>query len=780
MRAAHVYLLIVLCTLTALAETPWFDERPRQHYDPERRISIEFKNDDLVYVLKVLAKEMNRNIFVGPSVEGTVTLKIRELTVEEAIRRVLALSGKKYDYKIVKTTVIVATPDKLAEIPDDILDDDCVKECVVAPWTSPQPLPPRARAGFLGDLPIIGTLFRHPSVPAPANTEEYDPGEETGFQRVEDYPLSTFSADVDTASYSNVRRFLNLGQFPPPDAVRLEEMVNYFRYDYPQPKGTEPFSITTEVSDCPWAPKHKLLRIGVQGRTLPEESLPPRNLVFLIDVSGSMDDPYKLPLVTRSMRLLLNTLNERDRVAIVVYAGASGVVLGEPTPGDRREAILEALELLHAGGSTNGGQGLLLAYKLARQNFDPAAVNRVILATDGDFNVGITRREDLIRLIESQRESGVFLSVLGFGSGNLKDSQMEQLADKGNGNYSYIDSLSEARRVLVQEGQATLVTLAKDVKFQVEFNPLEVSDYRLIGYENRRLQNEDFSDDRKDAADLGPGHSVTVFYELVPEASDPGRHQLRYQGSRQPTPAARGGGLALVKLRYKLADQEVSHLTQVTVRNADRPFLESSPEHRFSASVVAFGLLLHESEYSGAANYEKVARWARSSVGHDADGHRRELVGLIELAAGLAARPGAVTATVNYRGGLIRQEFILNQAPASDVLHDLSRRYARVKFIDHPTMNGFYAVGSTEEVLQIKRELPSLDLPPGPPVKEVLRVKHSDAGEMRILLAALVPEVSYLSDDRLNLLMLEGQPRAVEAAKELLGELDRPLPDKVR
>ena len=359
---------------------------------------------------------------------------------------------------------------------------------------------------------------------APFNTEAYDKIDENRFHRVTDDPLSTFSIDVDTASYSNVRRFLNQGTLPPADAVRVEELINYFRFAYKDSQDGAPFSVTTEVAACPWNPRHRLALIGLQARRLTSERTPPRNLVFLLDVSGSMTSPDKLPLVKTAMRMLADTLNPADRVAIVVYAGATGVVLPS-TPGDRKPEIQKAIADLQPGGSTNGAAGIQLAYDIASQAFLKDGINRVILATDGDFNVGVTSQGELIRLIEEKREKGIFLSVLGVGTGNLKDSTMEKLADKGNGNYAYLDSLHEARRVLIAEAGATLVTVAKDVKIQVEFNPRAVGAYKLIGYENRILQHQDFNDDKKDAGEIGAGHTVTALYEIIPPGEPTGGHR---------------------------------------------------------------------------------------------------------------------------------------------------------------------------------------------------------------------------------------------------------------
>ena len=466
------------------------------------------------------------------------------------------------------------------------------------------------------------------------NTEAYDHVDENGVRRVANDPLSTFSIDVDTASYANVRRFLTQGTPPPAGAVRVEELINYFRFDYPHPSGDTPFSVTTELAECPWNPSHRLALIGIQGREIADKALGPRNLVFLIDVSGSMMSPDKLPLVRNSMRMLVNVLAPRDRVAIVVYAGASGLVLPS-TPGDQKEVIHHAIAQLEAGGSTNGAAGIRLAYQVARRNFIRGGVNRVVLATDGDFNVGVTSQDELVRLIEEERATGVFLSVLGVGTGNLKDSTMEKLADKGNGNYAYLDSLHEARKVLVREAGATLTTIAKDVKIQVEFNPKAVAAYRLIGYENRVLRNEDFNDDRKDAGEIGAGHSVTALYEIVPagaEVEAPSVDPLRYQQTRDPTRAAGTSELATVKVRYKAPDGDTSRLITAVVQA--RPGA-MSPNLGFASAVAEFGMLLTGSEHRGRASYESALTRARTFRGSDSEGYRAEFVRLLELASGL-------------------------------------------------------------------------------------------------------------------------------------------------
>jgi Ca-activated chloride channel family protein len=469
----------------------------------------------------------------------------------------------------------------------------------------------------------------------PWNTEEYGHKDENPFLAVSAHPLSTFSIDVDRAAYSNVRRFLLGGQAPPKDAVRIEELVNYFPYDYAGPTGDDPVAIHSELAPAPWKPQHQLLRIGLQARKIDLRGLPPSNLVFLLDVSGSMQDPNKLPLVKASITMLVNNLRHEDRVAIVVYAGSAGLVLPS-TPGDEKTKILAAIDALEAGGSTAGGAGIKRAYDEAVANFIRGGNNRVILATDGDFNVGISSDGELVRLIEDKRKSGVFLTVLGFGMGNLKDSKMEQLADHGNGNYAYIDNLLEAKKTLVHEMGGTLFTVAKDVKIQVEFNPARVRAYRLIGYENRLLAAEDFTDDTKDAGEMGAGHSVTALYEIVPTgvATDVTIRvpdSLRYQTVR--TPRSGGAELGFVKVRYKQPDGDRSRLLTLPVSGEQGR--TPSPEFRFQTAVAEFGLLLKGSAYRGVANFEEVIAAARGSLGADPDGYRAEFVKLAQAAQSL-------------------------------------------------------------------------------------------------------------------------------------------------
>ena len=481
-----------------------------------------------------------------------------------------------------------------------------------------------------------------PAEPQPGfNTEAYDRVYENPFLRVSRNPLSTFSIDVDTASYSNVRRFIEQGKMPPKDAVRIEELVNYFTYDYAPPEGAVPFAAHVEVAACPWNDKHRLARIGIKGRQIDNQQREPANLVFLLDVSGSMRPANKLPLVKAAMKMLVANLTDRDRVAIVVYASASGLVL-DSTSCETREPILDALERLRAGGSTAGGAGIQLAYSVAQQNFQPDGTNRVILCTDGDFNVGITNQGDLVRLIEEKAKSGVFLTVLGFGMGNLKDSRMEKLADKGNGAYGYIDNIHEARKILVEQISGTLVTIAKDVKIQVDFNPAKVAAYRLIGYENRLLRDEDFLDDTKDAGEIGAGHTVTALYELVPPGAEgdlPAVQPSKYQKPAKPSPAAvQSDELFTLRMRYKLPKEEQSQPLEVPVTDAGKSFNAATPDFQFAAAVACFGMLLRDSEHKGQSSYDLAVELAQGGRGQDRGGYRADFLKLAKTAKALAGK----------------------------------------------------------------------------------------------------------------------------------------------
>jgi Ca-activated chloride channel family protein len=492
--------------------------------------------------------------------------------------------------------------------------------------------------GYVADgVPLSSPIegLRAPS--APFNTEAYDHIADNPFVLVASDPRSTFSVDVDTASYAIVRRFLSGGQLPPKDAVRIEELVNYFPYAYAPPTDGRPFAVRMDVASCPWSPRHRLVRMALKGREVPRGDRPPANLVFLLDVSGSMDEPNKLPLVQAAMRLLVGELQPRDRVAIVVYAGAEGLALPS-TPASDKTSIVSAIESLSSGGTTHGSAGIRLAYQTAAANFIKGGINRVILATDGDFNVGVTNQGDLIRLIEDKAKTCVFLTTLAFGMGNLKDSTLEKLADHGNGNYAYIDSLMEARKVLVEQVGATLVTIAKDVKLQVKFNPRKVKAFRLIGYENRVLAHQDFNDDRKDAGDIGAGHTVTAFYEIVPPGAAvdaPAVDPLKYQSPPRSSTGGDDGELLTLKLRYKQPDADQSSLAEVALKDDGKAFQAADPDFRFAAAVASFGMLLRESPHKGEADYAKVLTWANASRGDDEGGLRAEFVRLVELARSL-------------------------------------------------------------------------------------------------------------------------------------------------
>ncbi|RDC65806.1 vWA domain-containing protein [Adhaeribacter pallidiroseus] len=516
-------------------------------------------------------------------------------------------------------------------------DNHALQEVVVTGYNNTQRLAGKV-AGVVSGVRIGGNVSRETRMSAPRdyyprapfNTEEYDRIEDNNFLAAKRHPLSTFSIDVDAASYSNVRRFLNNGQKPPKDAVRIEEMVNYFKYDYPQPKAEDPFAVITELAACPWNPDNQLLHIALQGKNIATDNLPPANLVFLIDVSGSMDSPDKLPLVIAGFKLLINQLRPQDKVAITVYAGSAGLVL-PPTAGNQKEVILAALDKLQAGGSTAGGEGIKLAYNVAQEHFLKNNNNRVILATDGDFNVGVSSTSELERLIEEKRESGVFLTVLGFGTGNIKDSRMEKLADKGNGNYAYVDNIQEAKKVFVNEFGGTLFTITKDVKLQLEFNPTHVKAYRLIGYENRQLADEDFKNDKKDAGDLGAGHTVTALYEIVPANSKknvPEADALKYQSVKNTDKNNFNGELLTLKLRYKTPTGNTSKLLEHVV--TPTPTANPSENLRFAAAVAEFGMLLRASEHKGQATYAGVLHLAENAKGTDAEGYRAEFVRLVK------------------------------------------------------------------------------------------------------------------------------------------------------
>ncbi len=489
-------------------------------------------------------------------------------------------------------------------------------------------------------IPVAGHARDFAAAIVESNTENYSHIESNTFKSPIDHPRSTFSADVDTASYSNVRRFIEDGSLPPADAVRIEELINYFDYGYVVPTDARPVTVNWEIAGCPWDEDHLLARIGLQTKPIEAKDVPRRNLVFLVDVSGSMNAPDKLTLLQRALDLLVSNLRRKDTVSIVLYAGAAGVALS-PTDGSDRETIRRAIAELEPGGSTNGAAGIRLAYDLARESFARRGINRVILATDGDFNVGTSSEGELVRLIEKERESGVFLSVLGFGTGNLQDAKMEQLADKGNGNYAYIDSIAEARKVLVEEAGATLVTVAKDVKLQVEFNPAKVAEYRLIGYENRLLADEDFDDDTKDAGEMGAGHSVTALYELVPARRKAKRATapLRYQSRRKKNSAARSDEWMSVAVRYKRPNHDRSRKLEVRMKGTPKPFAVASEDLRFAAAVATFGTGLRESKRKARKKTLGLAHaLASDAAGQDSSGQRRAFIDLVEQARSLDRR----------------------------------------------------------------------------------------------------------------------------------------------
>ncbi len=482
----------------------------------------------------------------------------------------------------------------------------------------------RFAAGYTDDQYIFP-----PPPQSQFNRESYDHTPENSFITTLNDPLSTFSIDVDTASYSNIRRFIQSGHLPPVGAVRIEEMINYFSYNYPEPQSV-PFSISTELGPCPWQPENKLVRIGIKAKDLEEKQLPPSNLVFLIDISGSMNHENKLPLLKKSILMLTEKLGKNDRIAIVVYAGSDRIVL-RPTPGNKKDLIRKAIQRLTSGGSTHASSGIQTAYELALQSFMPGGNNRIILASDGDFNVGITSRGELEQLITEKKESGVYLTVLGFGMGNFHDDTMEILADKGNGNYAYIDSLLEAKKVLIKERASTLFALANDVKLQVEFNPARVGGYRLLGYENRALADEDFNNDKKDAGEIGIGHTVTALYEIIPAGSKsiPPVDPLKYQSvvhKNQPSDE-----ILTVKLRYKPLRGKESLLLSHSLDDSHNAPAKTSLDFRFTAAVAGYGLLLRHSEYSGKMDYPELITLARSGRGEDHEGYRAEFIRLLEM-----------------------------------------------------------------------------------------------------------------------------------------------------
>ncbi len=582
----------------------------------------------------------------GPASAGTITGRVIDQQSGQP------LSGVSIAVRSGPTVTDAAGRFSLEAVPGDTLRFSYVgydtKIIVVGKHTHRIIVRMHQQQGFLEtvvvgyDVALAGkakgiSVFSRAPAPEPAvawNTEAYDPIAENRFLSPLRHPYSTFSVDVDAASYANLRRFINQGQLPPKDAVRIEEMINYFQYPYVQPEGKDPVAIHTEIAGCPWNPRHRLVMVGLQGRTIPAEHLPAANLVFLVDVSGSMMSAGKLPLVRSALKLLVDQLRPRDRVALVAYAGAAGLVLPS-TPGDQKIRIKDAIDRLEAGGSTAGGAGIRLAYQTAREHFIAGGNNRIILATDGDFNVGLSSNAAMEELVSEERRSGVYLTVLGFGMGNYKDSKMEILADKGNGNHAYIDNINEARKVFIHEFGGTLFTVAEDVKLQIEFNPRLAAGYRLIGYENRMLQDEDFNNDKKDAGEIGSGQSVTALYEIIPageksaflEPVDPPRYQQ---------PAKAGGEaseLMTVKLRYKVPGGGQSRLLVHQVADHSGPWTAASNDFRFAAAVAEFGMLLRKSPFRQEASYGQAEELAAHALGQDAEGYRRELLTLIKNSA---------------------------------------------------------------------------------------------------------------------------------------------------
>lgn len=562
------------------------------------------------------------NITVKGTQRGTISdLNGRfSIEVEKGETLVFSFIGMKTEEKVVRSKKMDVS---LKE------EHSILEECVITDS-------PASRKITITGAIMAGSLSSLKS-PHPRGVEEYSSIHENGFKQVGEAPLSTFSIDVDAASYSNMRRYINKGKLPPFDAIRTEELVNYFTYDYAKPTGKDPVKITMEAADCPWNPEHRLVRIGLKAKEIPTDHLPASNLVFLIDVSGSMWGADRLDLVKSSLKLLVNNLREKDKVAIVTYSGSATVKL-ESTPGSDKEKIREAINELTAAGSTAGGAGIKLAYNIAKKNFVDNGNNRIILCTDGDFNVGVSSVEGLEQLIEKERKSGVFLTVLGYGMENYKDNRVQVLAEKGNGNHAYIDNLQEANRVLVGEFGATMHTVAKDVKLQVEFNPSLVQAYRLIGYESRLLKDEDFNNDAKDAGDLGAGHTVTAFYEVIPvgvKNDYVGKvDELKYQKKQPVTVKPTGSNeLLTVKLRYKAPDSNTS-------KKMELPFVDNkrnnaSSDFRFASAVAMFGQLIRESDFKGEATYDKVIALAKEGLDNDDRGYRREFIRLVEAAKGL-------------------------------------------------------------------------------------------------------------------------------------------------
>ncbi len=604
-------------------------------------VSLGVANAQLMKVKGRVTDETKRplpgcSVFVKGALNGTTTDMggLYSIEVQKGDTLVFSFIGyEKSELKIVKPEINVKLEPSKVMLEEMVIVGYGAQKLSEVPASATHSNVAQMLVGAQSGIRIRGTGRSNP------NTEEYKPVTENRFFSALEDPLSTFSIDVDAASYSNMRRFVNQGQMPPAESIRTEELINYFTYNYAKPTGNDPVKITTEVSACPWNKQHRLVRIGLKAKEVAGDELPASNLVFLIDVSGSMWGPTRLELVKSSLKLLVNNLREKDRVAIVVYAGSAGEVLSS-TSGNDKQKIREALDKLTAGGSTAGGAGIQLAYSIAKKNFMTGGNNRIILCTDGDFNVGVSSPEGLEGLIERERKSGVFLTVLGYGMGNYKDNKMQVLAEKGNGNHAYIDNLQEANKVLVNEFGGTLFTVAKDVKLQVEFNPAKVQSYRLVGYESRLLNKEDFNDDTKDAGEMGAGHMVTAFYEVIPvgvKSQYGSVDALKYQKGKTVQPTGNASGeLLTVKLRYKRPDGDTSKKLEVPV--VDKGTGEGSSDFRFAAAVAMYGQLLRDSDFKGDATYKKVTELAKTALDNDEQGYRREFVRMVQAVESMAEK----------------------------------------------------------------------------------------------------------------------------------------------
>ncbi|MCE3227875.1 MAG: hypothetical protein K0S32_2426 [Bacteroidetes bacterium] len=585
------------------------------------------------YGIKACSTDLDGNFIMKDVLPGKYILKTHYVGYKpNIIKGVVVKAGQKTHVKFQVDQEGVTLDEVEIVVRHRTFAEKCISMCKISQIPA-----------CYGDISSSGKKGKKAKTEKVSNAEDYSRIVENDFRSVMREPLSTMSIDVDRASYSNIRRFINQGSLPPKDAVRVEEMINYFNYHYAQPQDEMPFSITTEYTECAWNKNHNIVHIGIQGRDMSKEKAPASNLVFLIDVSGSMSTDDRLPLVKSGLRLLVGELRAQDKVSIVVYAGAAGMVL-PPTSGSDKQTIMNAIDKLGAGGSTAGGAGIELAYKTAKDNFLKEGNNRVILATDGDFNVGVNSDDALVQLIEKKRTDGIYLTVLGFGTGNYKDSKMEKLADKGNGNYAYVDNLSEAKKVFVQEMSGTLHAIAKDVKVQVQFNPAKVKAYRLVGYENRVLRNEDFNDDTKDAGELGAGHTVTAIYEIVPASCTERISAVNERKYKKVVRSAdaKNNELMTLKLRYKQPKSDKkSILIEESVTDEKKPIDQASENTRFSSAVAQFGMILRDSKFKGQADYKSVITMANLSKGKDEEGYRSEFIRLVEKAASLKS-----TATV--------------------------------------------------------------------------------------------------------------------------------------